>query len=81
MIDARRLQVLTEVSRQGSFNRAAAQLRLTPSAVSQQISALERTVGTPVVRRSTRGVELTDACRVLAEASDAITAEMAYAEE
>ncbi|WP_433290676.1 LysR family transcriptional regulator [Actinoplanes sp. CA-030573] len=81
MIDVRRLAVLREVARQGSFNRAAAVLRLTPSAVSQQISALERGLGTAVVRRSTRGVELTDAGRVLAETSDAITDELASAEE
>jgi molybdate transport repressor ModE-like protein len=80
MIDARRLRVLTEVARQGSFNRAAAELRLTPSAVSQQISALERAVGTPVVRRSTRGVELTEAGRVLTEAATAIAAELLSAE-
>jgi molybdate transport repressor ModE-like protein len=81
MIDVRRLAVLREVSRQGSFNRAAAALRLTPSAVSQQISALERTLGTVVVRRSTRGVELTAAGRVLAETGDVIAAELAYAEK
>jgi molybdate transport repressor ModE-like protein len=80
MIDVRRLAILREVARQGSFNRAAAELRLTPSAVSQQISALERTLGTAVVRRSTRGVELTDAGRVLAEAGDAIAAELSHAE-
>jgi molybdate transport repressor ModE-like protein len=80
MIDVRRLAILREVARQGSFNRAAAELRLTPSAVSQQISALERTLGTAVVRRSTRGVELTAAGRVLAEAGDAIAAELSYAE-
>lgn len=80
MIDVRRLAVLREVARQGSFNRAAGALRLTPSAVSQQISALERTLGTAVVRRSTRGVALTEAGRVLAAAGDAITAELADAE-
>ncbi|MEU4623674.1 LysR family transcriptional regulator [Actinoplanes sp. NPDC023801] len=80
MIDPRRLQVLIEVARQGSLNRAAAELRLTPSAVSQQISALERAVGTPVVRRSTRGVELTEAGRVLTEAATAIAAELLSAE-
>ncbi|MFI5495719.1 LysR family transcriptional regulator [Actinoplanes sp. NPDC051859] len=80
MIDARRLQVLAEVARRGSFNQAAAELRLTPSAVSQQISALERAVGTPVVRRSTRGVELTDAGRVLVETGEAIAAELLGAE-
>jgi molybdate transport repressor ModE-like protein len=80
MIDVRRLAVLREVARHGSFNRAAAVLRLTPSAVSQQISALERALGTAVVRRSTRGVELTDAGRVLTETGDAIAAELSQAE-
>lgn len=80
MIDVRRLAVLREVARLGSFNRAAAELRLTPSAVSQQISALERGLGTAVVRRSTRGVELTDAGRVLADAGEAVLAELANAE-
>lgn len=80
MIDVRRLAILREVARQGSFNRAAAELRLTPSAVSQQISALERGLGAAVVRRSTRGVELTEAGRVLAEAGEAIAAELSHAE-
>ncbi|SDS22396.1 LysR family transcriptional regulator [Actinoplanes derwentensis] len=80
MIDPRRLRVLSEVARHGSFNRAAAGLRLTPSAVSQQISALERAVGTAVVRRSTRGVELTDAGRVLIGAAETIDAELLTAE-
>jgi molybdate transport repressor ModE-like protein len=80
MIDVRRLAVLREVARLGSFNQAAASLRLTPSAVSQQISALERSLGTSVVKRSTRGVDLTEAGRVLVDAGDAITAELANAE-
>ncbi|GAA2882704.1 LysR family transcriptional regulator [Actinoplanes cyaneus] len=80
MIDSRRLQVLSYVARHGSFNRAAAELRLTPSAVSQQISALERSLGTPVVRRSTRGVELTEAGLVLIDAAEAISAELLTAQ-
>lgn len=80
MIDVRRLAVLREVARHGSFNRAAAELRLTPSAVSQQISALERTLGAAVVRRSTRGVDLTEAGRVMVETGDAIAAELSHAE-
>jgi DNA-binding transcriptional LysR family regulator len=79
MIDVRRLQVLREVVRQGSFNRAAAELRLTPSAVSQQISALERTLGVAVVRRSTRGVEVTDAGRVLVDTATVVAAELEQA--
>lgn len=80
MIDVHRLRILSEVARQGSFNRAAAQLRLTPSAVSQQISALERSLGASVVRRSTRGIEFTDAGRVLVAAADAIAAELEHAQ-
>ncbi|MFG1603227.1 LysR family transcriptional regulator [Actinoplanes sp. NPDC049265] len=81
MIDVRRLQVLAEVARHGSFNRAAAELRLTPSAVSQQISALERAVGAAVVERSTRGVELTEAGRLLVATAEAVTAELARTEK
>jgi molybdate transport repressor ModE-like protein len=81
MIDVRRLAVLREVARLGSFNQAAVSLHLTPSAVSQQISALERSLGTAVVKRSTRGVDLTEAGRVLVDTGDAITAELANAEQ
>ncbi|GIF74958.1 LysR family transcriptional regulator [Asanoa siamensis] len=80
MIDVQRLRVFREVARQGSFNRAAAALRLTPSAVSQQISALERSLGASVVCRSTRGIEITDAGRVLVDAADTIAAELECAE-
>ncbi len=47
MIDARRLRVLREVSQQGTLAAAADALHLTPSAVSQQLAALEREVGSP----------------------------------
>ncbi|MCC9306265.1 LysR family transcriptional regulator [Kitasatospora sp. RB6PN24] len=77
MIDVQRLAVLREVARLGSFNRAAQVLHCTPSAVSQQVAALERSLGTPAVERSTRGVALTDAGRLLVEAADAIAAELA----
>ncbi|MFJ8471308.1 LysR family transcriptional regulator [Kitasatospora sp. NPDC094011] len=76
MIDVQRLAVLREVARHGSFNQAAQALHCTPSAVSQQIAALERGLGTPVVARSTRGVTLTGSGRLLVEAADAIAAEL-----
>ncbi|MDH6129477.1 LysR family transcriptional regulator [Kitasatospora sp. GP82] len=77
MIDVQRLAVLREVARHGSFNQAALALHCTPSAVSQQIAALERSLGARAVERSTRGVTLTDAGRLLVEAADAIAAELA----
>ena len=79
MIDAHRLTVFREVARAGSFAGAAAVLHHTPSAVSQQIAALERGAGAVLVQRSTRGVTLTDAGRVLLATADAIHAELRIA--
>jgi DNA-binding transcriptional LysR family regulator len=79
LIDVQRLAVLREVALAGSFAGAAAALRHTPSAVSQQITALERGVGTVLVERSTRGVTLTEAGRTLLASADAIHAELRLA--
>jgi DNA-binding transcriptional LysR family regulator len=79
LIDVHRLTVLREVARAGSFAGAAAVLHHTPSAVSQQIAALERGSGVVLVQRSTRGVKLTDAGRVLLATADAIHAELQIA--
>jgi DNA-binding transcriptional LysR family regulator len=63
--DVRRLRVLRAVAEHGSFAAAAAELRYTPSAVSQQIAALEREVGAVLVARGARGARLTQAGAVL----------------
>ncbi|MFD0722538.1 LysR family transcriptional regulator [Streptomyces globosus] len=76
MLDVHRLRVLRAVAEHGSFNRAAAALLLTPSAVSQHVAALERSVGHPVAVRSPRGVTLTEAGRLLVEAAETISAEL-----
>ncbi|WCB96992.1 hypothetical protein DSM104299_05762 [Baekduia alba] len=47
MLDVRRLRVLREVARQGSFPTAARELHCTQPAVSHQIARLEEEVGTP----------------------------------
>ena len=80
MVDVRRLGILREVARQGSFARAAGALQLTPSAVSQQIAALERSLGVPVVERSTRGVQLTESGRIMVDAAEAVANELADAQ-
>jgi DNA-binding transcriptional LysR family regulator len=79
LIDVQRLAVLREVARAGSFAGAAAALHHTPSAVSQQIAALERGAGAMLVERSTRGVTLTDAGQALVATADAIHAELEQA--
>jgi DNA-binding transcriptional LysR family regulator len=65
MLDVTRLRVLREVARHRSFSAAAGALSYTPSAVSQQIRALEREVGVGLVERGARGATLTDAGRLL----------------
>ena len=49
------------VAEKRSFTAAAAALRVTPSAVSQSISALERRLSVPLLQRTTRSVGLTEA--------------------
>lgn len=80
MIDVQRLAVLRAVARAGSFAGAAAALHHTPSAVSQQVAALERSAGITLVERSTRGVRLTEAGRLLVTTADAVHAELTAAE-
>lgn len=56
---------LTVLEQQGSFTAAAARLGVSKAAVSQRISDLESAAGVPLVRRTTRSVQLTDAGRQL----------------
>ncbi len=77
--DPRRLAVLLAVHRAGGVLAAADVLRVTPSAVSQQIARLEGEVGVAVLVRGPRGVSLTPAGRVLAEAAERIEAELVEA--
>src|SRR3981081_1730238 len=80
MLDLRRLRVLREVSRQGSFSAAAEALSYTQPAISRQIATLEKETGATLVDRSARGVRLTDAGETLVEHTEAILAQLACAE-
>jgi DNA-binding transcriptional LysR family regulator len=51
LLDLRRLAVLAEVARCGSFSAAAEAMCFTPSAVSQQMSALARDTGVVLFER------------------------------
>lgn len=77
--DARRLSFLLAVHRAGGVLAAADLLHVTPSAVSQQIQRLEREEGVTVLDRGPRGVTLTPAGRVLAEAAERIEGELVSA--
>jgi DNA-binding transcriptional LysR family regulator len=80
MLDLRRLRVLREVSRQGSFSAAADALSYTQPAISRQIATLEKETGATLVDRNARGVRLTDAGEALVEHTEAILARLASAE-
>jgi DNA-binding transcriptional LysR family regulator len=65
VLDLRRLQVLVEIDRCGSFTAAGAALGLSQPAVSQHLAALERAVGLALVERGSRPVGLTEAGHAL----------------
>jgi DNA-binding transcriptional LysR family regulator len=66
MLDLHRLRLLQEFAERGTIAATAAALGYTPSAVSQQLAALEREAGAALLDRSARAAELTDAGRRLA---------------
>lgn len=80
MLDVRRLQLLCDLSRLGTIAAVAGLHAYTPSAVSQQMSVLEREAGTPLLERSGRRVALTAAGRLLAEHGDRVLAALEQAD-
>lgn len=80
MFEIRHLNVFREVARLGSLSGAAESLAYTQPAVSQQMAALERRAGMPLLDRTTRGVRLTEAGEALLRHAEAILSESALAE-
>ncbi|GAA3979280.1 LysR family transcriptional regulator [Actinomadura viridis] len=72
MLELRRLRLLAEFARRGSIAATASSLGYTPSAVSQQLAALEREARVALLDRTARSAELTDAGRRLAERAEEI---------
>jgi DNA-binding transcriptional LysR family regulator len=77
-MELRHLRTIVAVAHHRSFTKAAEELFLAQSAISQQLSRLEAEIGIQIFRRSSRSVELTEegkiildhATRVLAEFDD-----------
>ena len=76
MIDLRRLLVLQELNRQGTVNATAAALHLTPSAVSQQLSALSRELGCQITVKEGRNLRITSAGQLLLGHAEEISAQV-----
>jgi DNA-binding transcriptional LysR family regulator len=66
-LDLRRLRYFVTVAEKLSFVRGAAALHMTQPALSRQVSALERDLGTQLFDRDRRGTSLTPAGRQLLE--------------
>lgn len=80
MLDVRRMQVLLAVVASGSITAAARNLGYTPSAVSQQLAALEREARIPLLDRVGRGVRPTAAGELLAKHAEVLSNQLAAAE-
>ena len=74
-----RLATLRAVADRGTIAAAADALHLTPSAVSQQVAALEKELGHQLVEPEGRTIRLTPVASVLVERADAIFAQVEQA--
>jgi DNA-binding transcriptional LysR family regulator len=72
MLDVRRLRLLCDLSRLGTIAAVARAHTYTPSAVSQQLSILEREAGVPLLERTGRRVAFTAAGRVLVQHAEMV---------
>ncbi len=81
MIDPTQLQTLAAILRHGSFEMAATEMGVTPSAVSQRIRALEERMGAPLVRRGTPCQATPLGARMARHAEDLRLLEQALAED
>ena len=79
-MDLGRLRTLREFADRGSVTAAARALHCTPSAVSQQLRALQGEVGLPLTEPAGRGLRLTDAGRALVARADEVLAALERAE-
>lgn len=72
MLDPHRLNVFRSVMASGSIQAAADNLRMTPSAVSQHMAALQRETGLDLFDRVGRGIEPTPAAESLLAHSEVV---------
>ncbi|WP_153814506.1 LysR substrate-binding domain-containing protein [Streptomyces sp. SUK 48] len=78
-MDERQLRVLRELGDLGSVSAVAEALHVTPSAISQQLRLLQRSIPVPLTERAGRRVVLTDAGHALAAAAVEVESALARA--
>jgi molybdate transport repressor ModE-like protein len=80
MIEIRHMRLLEAIREAGSMSGAARLLGLSQPAVSQQVQALERTLGMPVIVRGSGPARLTEAALVLLRHAETVLPEIEKAE-
>jgi DNA-binding transcriptional LysR family regulator len=80
MLDLRKLRLLRELHARGTVAAVAEALAYTPSAVSQQLAALQAEAGVPLTERIGRRLRLTEAGVRLVEHADALLGRLEEAE-
>lgn len=78
--DLRKLRILRTLSERRTITATAAALFLTPSGVSQQLTALSKQLGVPLLEADGRGVRLTTAARLVLERAEAVFVELERAD-
>lgn len=76
-LDWDKLKTFHAAAAAGSLTGAADRLKISQSAVSRQISALEASLDTPLFHRHARGLTLTEQGRILYETADAVARQVA----
>ena len=80
MLDVRRLELLRDLARLGTIAAVAQARSYTPSAVSQQLAALQRDAGVPLLERAGRRVSLTAAGSALVAHTELVLAALEAAD-
>jgi len=79
-LDWDKLKTFHAAADNGSLTAAAAKLRISQSAVSRQITALEHQIGAPLFHRHARGLTMTEQGRILYKAAHEMAAQAALAQ-
>jgi DNA-binding transcriptional LysR family regulator len=80
-VEIRQLQILRELGERGSVTAVAEALYVTPSAISQQLRLLQRSLAVPLTERQGRHLVLTDAGRALAVSAGEVETALAKARD
>ena len=75
-MERRQLRYFVGISEAGSLLKASARLHVAQPSLSQQVAALEHAVGARLFDRSSRGITLTEAGKVVLEHAQVVLAEL-----